>query len=602
MPAKTQRGERQAPKVLKVEAVPRAVLYARVSSEEQRERQTIESQVVFAEEYCQREGLVLEDIYRDEAVSGTTSFESRPEAKRLLEDAKDGRFGLVLIYKVDRLGRADLVTHVALHRLETLGVGLRSMTEPFDTSTPQGRFMYGILASFAQLERDNIRERSMMGTNRVMKLGKWSGGIVPYGYRCGPDGCLIESEEPIPGMTLSEADVIRLIFEWATGRASTITIASRLHEMGIQPRYILDGRLVRKGKRKVNTTGKWAPARIAYLLHSTTYMGQHTYGKRSNNERRELIHRQVPHLVTEDIWHRAQEALRLNHIGAKRNSKRDYLLRGLVRCDFCGRSMTGVNTQGKRFYYRCNATIKHLSIDPVPCNARHVPALWIEDLVWSELEDWILHYTDLEEVISGALREQDNKRKELRPTLERMKLDISNKVEERDRIIKAYRQGILTSEDLKQQVTAIEQEQEQLEDAVSDLEGRLDQHVELDSAVAIIREQLDQFREQIRRGESSVGVKRRIVEMFVKEVRIHLTKGTKVNAVLRETIPYRPGDVNDSDPTESVEVWKRDDKTCNVGEGKEENKKETIQILYKFPFPPKPGELVSIASHTDYPA
>src|SRR5262245_25305948 len=161
----------------------RVVLYARVSSEEQRERQTIQTQLDYARQQSEREGVPIVKIYKDEGVSGTIPFDERPDGKRLLVDARKKEFDVVWVYKVDRLGRADLVTHIARHHLETLGVGIRSLTEPFDTATPHGRFMFGIFASFAQLERDNIRERSSAGMNRVAKTGKWLGGIVPYGYR-----------------------------------------------------------------------------------------------------------------------------------------------------------------------------------------------------------------------------------------------------------------------------------------------------------------------------------------------------------------------------------------------------------------------------------
>src|SRR5262245_52262136 len=107
----------------------RAVLYARVSTEEQRERQTIQNQLDYAAPWCQREGIQLVGIYKDDGVSGTLPFEEREEGSRLLEDAKAKKFDIVLVYKLDRLGRADLVLHIARHHLEILGLGLRSMTE-----------------------------------------------------------------------------------------------------------------------------------------------------------------------------------------------------------------------------------------------------------------------------------------------------------------------------------------------------------------------------------------------------------------------------------------------------------------------------------------
>src|SRR5262245_21645133 len=177
----------------------RVVLYARVSSEEQRERQTIQTQLDYARQLSEREGVPIGKIYKDEGVSGTIPFDERPDGKRLLADARKKQFDVVWVFKVDRLGRADLVSHVAMHHLETLGVGLRSLTEPFDTSTPHGRFMFGIFASYASLERSNFLERSAAGTARLVRAGLWVSGIVPYGYRKGEDRYLHVNEDFIPG-------------------------------------------------------------------------------------------------------------------------------------------------------------------------------------------------------------------------------------------------------------------------------------------------------------------------------------------------------------------------------------------------------------------
>src|SRR2546427_6383636 len=125
----------------------RAALYARVSSEEQRERQTIQTQIEYAQRWCAREGISLLEIYADDGVSGTVPFPERPAGKRLLHDAKQGRFTTILVYKLDRIGRETLVVHLAKHEFERVGVSMLSLTEPFDTSTTYGRFMFGVFAN-----------------------------------------------------------------------------------------------------------------------------------------------------------------------------------------------------------------------------------------------------------------------------------------------------------------------------------------------------------------------------------------------------------------------------------------------------------------------
>jgi site-specific DNA recombinase len=117
-------------------ATQRIGLLLRVSSEEQRERETITLQDEFLREYCRLYELEITGIYADDGISGTIPLHERPEGKRLLEDAKAGKLDTVLVYKLDRLGRSLLVIVDAHDRLQTAGVSLRSATEPIDTSNP----------------------------------------------------------------------------------------------------------------------------------------------------------------------------------------------------------------------------------------------------------------------------------------------------------------------------------------------------------------------------------------------------------------------------------------------------------------------------------
>jgi site-specific DNA recombinase len=157
----------------------RPALYARVSSEEQRERESIQTQIEVAQRTAEREGVKLIEVYKDDGVSSSIVLSERADGKRLLRDAKSGRFDVLWVYKLDRLERDTKSALIAAHYLESVGVTLRSLTEPFDNSTPAGRFMFSMLVSAAQLEKDNIRERAMDGTRRAMRNGRIAGGHVP---------------------------------------------------------------------------------------------------------------------------------------------------------------------------------------------------------------------------------------------------------------------------------------------------------------------------------------------------------------------------------------------------------------------------------------
>jgi len=114
-------------------------VYLRVSTEEQRERQSIITQRDFGTRYCDLHGLPIHEIYADDGVTGTMPFESRLAGARVLADARKGKFDQLLVFKLDRLGRDTRLILNAVAELEKYGVRVRSMTEEFDTATASPR-------------------------------------------------------------------------------------------------------------------------------------------------------------------------------------------------------------------------------------------------------------------------------------------------------------------------------------------------------------------------------------------------------------------------------------------------------------------------------
>ena len=150
----------------------RVAAYLRVSSEDQAERGTIENQADFAAKYCDLHQLDIVEWYRDDGVTGTIPLEMREEGRRLLEDAKAGRFELLLIYRLDRLGRSARIILNAVYDLEQHGVKIRSMTEPFDT----GDLTVALLRSSLGC-RPGRNNADGCGTGLIGPLGLESGWV-----------------------------------------------------------------------------------------------------------------------------------------------------------------------------------------------------------------------------------------------------------------------------------------------------------------------------------------------------------------------------------------------------------------------------------------
>src|SRR3984893_14653222 len=159
----------------------RLAIYARVSTEEQREGQTIDSQVAELERFAREKSWLIAAIYKDEGWSGGVM--ERPELDRLRDDAQKGVFDAVLINDVDRLARDVAHLGVIKRDLERKGIKVIFRKLPSDAS-PTNNLMVNILGSFAEFERELISDRTRRGRRHKVEVRKqYLGSNTSYGYR-----------------------------------------------------------------------------------------------------------------------------------------------------------------------------------------------------------------------------------------------------------------------------------------------------------------------------------------------------------------------------------------------------------------------------------
>jgi DNA invertase Pin-like site-specific DNA recombinase len=144
----------------------RVAVYARVSTTNY--GQDVSMQTRELHQFAEARGWTIAGEYIDASVSGAK--DSRPELNRLMADAKRRTFDVVLVWKLDRFGRSLKHLVAALGEFEALGIAFVSLRDSFDLTTPAGRLMFNVVASFAEFERDLIRERVKAGiANRRAK-------------------------------------------------------------------------------------------------------------------------------------------------------------------------------------------------------------------------------------------------------------------------------------------------------------------------------------------------------------------------------------------------------------------------------------------------
>jgi len=539
----------------------KAAVYCRVSSDEQRENQTIETQQDALTRWLAFQNGTYEvvDWYLDDGISGTLPWEERPEGSRLVSDARRKAFDVVLCYEVSRLGRDDFgrfIINLAFD-LQNLGIAIISTTENIDTSTADGRFLLLIKAGLAGYERATLVRRSIDGTNHWAREGVWLGGIVPYGYRktgSKKTARIVPNEEILPGLGLSEADVVRLMYRMLADEGlSCVKIADYLNAMGVPPAYAKVGREVKvrdpeapQGKRKKATAGIWRPSRIRNLVTNTVYQGVHFYGKRSKKPR-ETIERTVLPLVDPDTWQRAQETLRKNLLFSRRNAKRRYLLRGLVKCQTCGCNYIGSTFHGPgrkpKVYYRCGGQEAYRGRCTGRCTSKALDGVFLEDTVWGDIVGFI---EDPGDVLAALAEERQQESQQVeRIVRERANAEaaLSAKASERDRMLDAYRKGVIESDDLEREMVKIRAETEALRDRITHLNGQLEAvsraAEDLRSAESLLLELRERLAEPL-----SWEIKRQLVELLVSEIRVETDCSTKPKTV-KIVVVYRfDGDVS----------------------------------------------------------
>jgi site-specific DNA recombinase len=519
-------------------------VYVRVSSDDQQERETIKNQIEFATKYCDLHKLKIRNWYKDDGVTGTIPLEQRPDGQRLLQDAENGLVKNVLIFNMKRLGRKTRITLDAVYQLEKFGVKIKSMTEPFDTGDPVGRFIITVLAGQAELDRDTTLEVMWHGANRAARLGRWLGGIVPYGYRVNHSKFLEINEDPITGREeFSEVSVIRLIYFLITSQKySTVRIADHLNAFNIPPSYIRDGRQIKKGKRKVNTAGVWSPSRIRNMLVNTTYKGVHTYGQRATRVDRELIERIVPAIVDADIWDLAQIALKDNQLEAMKNSKRQYLLRGLIKCGFCGLSYHGTSFSGPKRepkpYYICGGKTAYRGPLQGKCVSKNVPAEWLENKIWDECVNFINNpETVISEIITDDYKESQTGN--LLLELKLAKKSVLEKEESKQSILTLFRKKMISQADVEAQLTAIEKEDLEMRSRIKIIESTIDTNLDNENKIETVGSILSTLKKLLL-SPLSFETKREIVKTLVNKATIELDKSNdegpfkpRVNVLVR---------------------------------------------------------------------
>lgn len=401
-------------------------LYVRVSTQEQAKGgHSIPEQQERLSKYASAMGWTVYDTYTDAGFSGTST--NRPALSKLIDDVEAGLIDKVIVYKLDRLSRSQKDT---LYLIEDVFLAHQcdfiSINENFDTSTAFGKAMIGILAVFAQLEREQIRERMIMGQTAYAH----SGGIVG---RCSI-GYDYDSQNKTLIVNKYEAMQIKRIFkEYLSGKTIT-EITKDLNDAGYTHKY-----------------GKWIFTTVRHVLTSRVYLGETKYDGqwyKSNHQP----------LITEEMHDKSMSRINEMYENHQRNAGARSLLGGLLVCQRCGAKYTrdSAFSNGKKYsYYVCNSKAKKNPnlVKDATCKNKTWRMDVLDDLVLNEIRK-----LSLEPLVTSAPKSDTKK------TLTQRISAIDRQVE---KLIDLYSLGGISKEQIEKKVNSLNSEKSKLQRQIS---------------------------------------------------------------------------------------------------------------------------------------
>lgn len=356
--------------------VRRAALYARVSTASQTETTSLPTQLNDCRSMARRNTFTIVDEYVDAGVSGVKA--NRPALDRLMQDARMGLIDVILVAKLDRLGRSMLNLLSLLEELDRLDIQVVSISESFDTHTSSGRLQLSILGSVAEFERSRTRDRIMSGLHARAAEGGFVASRPPFGYRAVPDprgrGVLLGIDEEQAG-TIRR--ILELLVDLQSGTAETLRVLNEEGRMADTGRAWTRGGLIAWARRigPVTASGSWS------------------WGGKTIS---------IPPIIDEVQFSKWHAWLSATSTGSQR-TRGPYLLSGRIQAT-CGSVYQGrhaVTAQKSQApIYICKERSCKRAKDPTRCDDTNIHMADLDEAVWSEIAKTLTDPTALSGLLS----------------------------------------------------------------------------------------------------------------------------------------------------------------------------------------------------------
>jgi site-specific DNA recombinase len=489
-----------------------------VSTEDQvKEGYSLQVQKEYLESFTVREGYEVFKVYRDDGISAYST--RRPALQQLLADAKAKRFELALVYKIDRFSRNLKDLLMLVDELSSYGVGFKSATEPFDTTTSAGKLIFQQLGSFAEFERNRIAERVFPGMVKGVQQGNWQGSrFAPFGYTYNKDKKLLEVDE-------REASIVKSIYAMYLSGKSTHDITEYLNKKAYNTR----------------TGKKFYHKFVCDILKNQTYIGKivwnrHHYDKNQKtkkhykyikNDPSKFIIGQGRHtpIINEQDFTEVQ-----NKLAEKKKTWRprvknsEYLFSDLLTCAKCNHRYYGMlsisnhRTNKKKRWYRCsgpqfgrvrctNASVKAEDIEP---EATKIVALLVQN---ERLKQSRWTTGTLE---NGANFPHFGENSKI--DFSEVKDKLKNNQEKQSKLTDAYLENLLGEDVYREKITALRTEEDNLKKLLAGYELRELERERSEGYINRVKDFLDGYDD--RKEKLNFADKKQLAGLLFKNIKI----------------------------------------------------------------------------------
>ncbi|MCB9807628.1 recombinase family protein [Candidatus Peribacteria bacterium] len=460
-------------------------------------------------------------LYIDDGYSGAN--DQRPEYQRMMQDARDGKFDVILVYKIDRLFRKTKLLLDAVEELEKNNIEFCSQGEAIDTTKKEGRFFLTVLGAIAEMERETIRDRTIMGKIAGARKGRYVGGkYPPYGYDVDKNGKMVINKE--------EAKIVKEIFHMLVKEKKSETEIAKI----LTARKVLTKADKKKVKRRTNAKGFWGQAAIAALIIKDEYSGTYYYGKRETivdentkskkrqilRPRGEWIPLKCPAIIKDKkLFQAAQKIAKANRRYSLGDDQHQYLLRSNVHCGECGGRYQGYpkRKDGKIHYqYRCSRG--NASKTDKPCTNTDISEKKLEARVWEPIEKLLNNPKQYLAALERKLK-QESRLPEYEEQLADTNKKLKGKEIERKRLNKAMKTGAMSYQDYDEEITETREAEVLLESEVRRLTALIDGEKEKEQMLNSIEKLAKTYQKKYK--SMNKETKERIVRLLIHRVVIY---------------------------------------------------------------------------------